>query len=102
MRAGTLVAQGSIDEVRRQAGPQEIRVQTPDVDSALALLTGRGLGPRRTGPDEITANAGTEPVEDINAALVRADIPVRGFQVLRADLEDLFVTLTGEGFDVAG
>jgi len=36
------------------------------------------------------------------AALVHADVPVRGFDVRAADLEEMFVELTGEGFDVSG
>ena len=39
---------------------------------------------------------------DLNAALVRAGVRVRGFAAERASLEDAFVALTGEGFDVAG
>ena len=39
---------------------------------------------------------------DLNAALVRAGVRVRAFGVDQASLEDVFVALTGEGFDVAG
>jgi ABC-2 type transport system ATP-binding protein len=39
---------------------------------------------------------------DLNAALVQAGIRVRAFGVTRVSLEDVFVSLTGEGFDVAG
>jgi ABC-2 type transport system ATP-binding protein len=39
--------------------------------------------------------------EDVTAALVAAGVPVRGLAVTRPSLEDLFVQLTGEGFDVA-
>jgi ABC-2 type transport system ATP-binding protein len=39
--------------------------------------------------------------EDIVARLVEAGIRVRGFSVERESLEDRFVALTGEGFDVA-
>ncbi|MDO9396656.1 MAG: ABC transporter ATP-binding protein, partial [Herbiconiux sp.] len=35
------------------------------------------------------------------AELVAASVRVRGFAVERPSLEDLFVELTGEGFDVA-
>ena len=40
--------------------------------------------------------------EAIVAALVAADVRVRGFQITSPSLEDRFVALTGEGFDVAG
>nr|WP_245862884.1 ATP-binding cassette domain-containing protein [Georgenia soli] len=41
------------------------------------------------------------PPEDIAAALVAAGVRLRGFAVEEASLEDRFVALTGEGFDVA-
>jgi ABC-2 type transport system ATP-binding protein len=34
--------------------------------------------------------------------LVNDDVPVIGFAVLKPNLEDVFVSLTGEGFDVSG
>jgi ABC-2 type transport system ATP-binding protein len=40
--------------------------------------------------------------EKIVAALVHDGVPVRGFAIAAADLEELFVSLTGEGFDVSG
>ena len=40
--------------------------------------------------------------EKMVAALVDAGVPVMGFAVQRPSLEDLFVSLTGEGFDVSG
>jgi ABC-2 type transport system ATP-binding protein len=36
------------------------------------------------------------------AALVHAGVPVRQFTIDEAGLEDVFVALTGEGFDVSG
>ena len=39
-------------------------------------------------------------VEDIAKALVDAGVRLRGLTVERPDLEDLFVSITGEGFDV--
>ena len=38
--------------------------------------------------------------EDVATALVHAGARVRGLTVERPDLEDLFVSITGEGFDV--
>jgi ABC-2 type transport system ATP-binding protein len=43
---------------------------------------------------------GAPPPERICAALVHADVPVRSFGVVQPSLEDVFVDLTGEGFDV--
>ena len=42
-----------------------------------------------------------EPTVELEAeALVAADVRVRGFAVEQGSLEDRFVELTGEGFDV--
>jgi ABC-2 type transport system ATP-binding protein len=40
--------------------------------------------------------------EQLCAELVHAGIGVRGYAVTSPSLEDLFVGLTGEGFDVSG
>ena len=54
-------------------------------------------------PDATATNAiGAAAPEDVAAALVRAGVGVRGFAVARPSLEDQFVGLTGDGFDVSG
>ena len=45
---------------------------------------------------------GTLAPEKVVAALVHDGVPVTGFAVERPSLEDLFVSLTGEGFNVSG
>ena len=50
----------------------------------------------------VTADPGGSSPEDVVAALVGAGVGVAGFEVSRPSLEDLFVALTGEGFDVGG
>lgn len=102
MRSGRLVAQGSLDELRA-TGARTLTVRTPDVGEASAVLVRMGLSPRRdAGPDTLVADlpADVEP-ESVTAALVRADVRVRGIAAGGGTLEDLFVALTGEGFDVA-
>jgi ABC-2 type transport system ATP-binding protein len=42
------------------------------------------------------------PVETVTAALVNDGVRVRGIAVTGASLEERFVELTGEGFDVDG
>ena len=49
-----------------------------------------------------TGVLGTADPEHVVAALVRAGVGVRGFVVERPKLEDVFVGLTGAGFDVSG
>jgi ABC-2 type transport system ATP-binding protein len=102
MSAGRLVTQGTLDELRAQ-GVQRVTVRTPDQDGALGVLSRLGLDPAVTATGVAAEVPGGGPLaEAINASLVEAGVRVRGFDVSGASLEDRFVDLTGEGFDVAG
>ncbi|GII63911.1 ABC transporter ATP-binding protein [Sphaerisporangium krabiense] len=101
MRAGRLVAQGTIAGLR--AGhPPRVRVETPHPGQAAAVLNRLGLAGVRTGDAEVTADLGDRAPEAVCAELVGDGVAVRGFAVVRPSLEELFVGLTGEGFDVDG
>jgi ABC-2 type transport system ATP-binding protein len=50
----------------------------------------------------VRALLGEAVPERVVDALVRGGVGVRGFAVVRASLEEQFVGLTGEGFDVSG
>ncbi|MGA1827688.1 MAG: ABC transporter ATP-binding protein, partial [Microbacterium sp.] len=51
--------------------------------------------------DVVTGDmSGDAPPEAIVAALVAGGVRVRGFEVVGESLEQRFVELTGEGFDV--
>ncbi|MDO5628547.1 MAG: ATP-binding cassette domain-containing protein [Mobilicoccus sp.] len=100
MREGRLVAQGTVEEIRA-AAPTQVRVLTPDAQAAATVLTDRGLGGVSVEESGVHADLGDQAPEDLVAALVRAGVPVRGFEVRAPRLEDLFVALTGEGFDVS-
>ncbi len=106
MSAGSLVAQGGLDELRQNRTPS-VRVRTPDVDQASRSLAELGLvpsvEPSRGGDEDYTLLAPLPlvmPPESIAAALVRDGVRLRGFTVEGERLEDLFMELTGEGFDV--
>jgi ABC-2 type transport system ATP-binding protein len=101
MRTGKLVFQGALDELRR-TGAARVRVQTPDPRSAADVFAKLGLADTQTAQDEISAVLGDVLPEHACAELVHAGVPVRGLAVVRPSLEDLFVGLTGEGFDVDG
>ena len=129
MSAGALVAQGTLDDLRRQ-GSARVRIRTPDGSAARRVLEGLGLRPDvLEGPsddhrttDPTTRAPGTSPTgdhqrdalvtadltlpdlppESVTKALVTAGVRVRGLVVEGASLEERFVALTGEGFDVAG
>jgi ABC-2 type transport system ATP-binding protein len=109
MSNGSLVAQGTLEDLRR-AGSPGVEVRTPDATAARRVLTSLGLevpdardGDADTARDTVVAGH-TDAVfapEEIVAALVSAGVRIRGFSVTSASLEERFVALTGEGFDVA-
>jgi ABC-2 type transport system ATP-binding protein len=112
MSAGKLVAQGTLDDLRAQ-GATRVEVVTPDpglareVLARLALDTTNAPAPADGAAAHdsalVTALAGTSAIvpEEVAQALVEAGVRLRGFAVVGATLEERFVALTGEGFDVA-
>ena len=110
MSAGRLVAQGTLAELG-QAGQARIRVLTPDPGAAAAVLARLGLDAGVPGqassagevlyaPLPPAAGNGAVAPEAVVAALVAAGVRVRGFSTVEVSLEERFVALTGEGFDV--
>jgi ABC-type multidrug transport system ATPase subunit len=99
MRQGRLVAQGTVGEVRSGARAT-VSVTTAMPQEAADVLTSLGLGTITISAGGVHGeDAGVAP-EEIVAALVAAGVGVQGFAVQSPSLEDLFVSLTGEGFDV--
>ncbi|MGW3650189.1 ABC transporter ATP-binding protein [Streptomyces sp. NPDC000878] len=103
MAQGRLITQGSVTELA--AGTRRrLVVTTPDTADAARVLKEQGVGDVVVTDDRVTCEVpdGDRELADLNAALVGAGVRVRGFGIERASLEDAFVALTGEGFDVAG
>jgi ABC-type multidrug transport system ATPase subunit len=103
MSAGNLLQQGRLNQVLGAAGRiVTVASQTPN-DAATAL---RLLGVTGTAVDQlagsVTGMLNDVAPEDIGPALVHAQVAFTGLSVTSPALEDFFVTLTGEGFDVAG
>jgi ABC-2 type transport system ATP-binding protein len=101
MSDGRLVAQGTVSELRG-AGLTTVSVTTSRPSDAASVLGRLGVTDVEVVGDEVRGHPGPVAPETIVAALVHADVPVRGFAVTTPSLEDLFVGLTGEGFDVSG
>ena len=110
MSGGNLVAQGTLADLRH-VGQTRVRVRTPDAAAAAAVLTGLGLAPVHSDvpeqdpwvaaplPREMSVDLTGQP-ESIVTALVAGGVRVRGFLIEESSLEERFVALTGEGFDV--
>ena len=102
MSRGRLLRQGPLDGLDA-AATATVTVDTTPVAAPAAVRVLHALGLAAVRPVDVGAQAelGVVPPEQVTAALVGAAIPVRGLAVTRPSLEDLFVELTGEGFDVA-
>ena len=124
MRTGRLVFSGPLSEMR--SGTARLLIRTPQPEEAAKVLASLGLAEiRQTGREvtadpeaaaavlkrlglpapqvtgaEVTAQLASHEPELICAELVAAGVGVRGFGVATPALEDLFVALTGEGFDI--
>jgi ABC-2 type transport system ATP-binding protein len=101
MSKGRLVTQGRLADLRR-GGQSRLRVEVDDPAAARQVLGHLGLS--TLDLDEISG-ALSGPLEgqlpeDCNRELVLAGVAVRALSVVRPSLEDLYVALTGEGFDV--
>ncbi|GAA3691245.1 ABC transporter ATP-binding protein [Microlunatus aurantiacus] len=108
MDAGRLVAQQPLAELHAgTAARVRVRTTAGGADPTLATLTALGLtaAERQAAPGDlatVTAALGGVELDRIVPALVAARVPVLGFEVVAASLEDVFVSLTGEGFEVSG
>jgi ABC-2 type transport system ATP-binding protein len=100
MSNGKLVFQGPLDELRSR-GEVRIRIRTTDPARAAGLLASSGLSAIAVTGDEVSASLGGHAPERINADLVHGGVPVAGLETIKPSLEDLFVELTGEGFNVS-
>jgi ABC-2 type transport system ATP-binding protein len=100
MNLGRLLVQESLVALQRTATAR-LRVDTDDVIEAAGVLRAAGMTPvvsnRAVFADELPHLA----PDEVCARLVTAGVRVFGFAVQRPTLEDMFVALTGEGFDVA-
>jgi ABC-2 type transport system ATP-binding protein len=101
MRTGRLVFQGTLEQMRAR-GAARVRVRTTEPVQAAEVLTKLGMTDIQSADGEVSAQVGDQVPEVVCRELVMAGVPVAGFDTPRPSLEDLFVELTGEGFDVDG
>ena len=94
IRDGSLVAEGTVDELR---GRPRLRIGARPVDDAvrvLSALPGVEAVDRSNGALAVTADPAHAPA--LNRALVGAGVDVAELTVQRASLEDVFLDLTAE------
>lgn len=98
---GRLVADGALEELRSQAETRLV-IDVDDVDAAITLVSGRGITDVSSEGSRITAVIvpGLD-VGMITKRLVTGGVQVSSITTETPSLEEYFVDLTGEGFDVA-
>lgn len=101
MSAGRLVWQGELDRLRAEQAPR-VRVTSSRPGEVAALLARRGLGCVEVIGADVVGLLGDAAPEELLTVLGNAGLGVCGFAVERPSLEEQFVGLTGEGFDVSG
>ncbi len=99
MNFGKLITQGSLAELRATT-VERLQVRTDDRTLAGEVLLRLGMKPTIIDGTLTAATHGMTP-ETICRALVEGGFGIKSFGVERPSLEDTFVSLTGEGFDVA-
>ncbi|WP_414496533.1 ATP-binding cassette domain-containing protein [Streptomyces sp. CRN 30] len=101
MAQGRLLTQGAVADLAAGARGRLV-VVTPDAGDAARVLKELGVGDIVMDEDRVTGEPPDRDLAVVTATLVTAGVRVRGLTVERASLEDAFVALTGEGFDVEG
>lgn len=100
MTAGNIVAQGSIVELRSK-GESRLIVRVDDVDQAIDLLKTKGFSRIKVSGDKLVSPASAETdAAALNEFLVKKKIKVSEIRIEHPSLEEYFVELTGEGFEV--
>ncbi len=103
MAQGRLLAQGTLADLRA-AGEARVRVGVDDPTRAADILGRLGLRDVAVLDGQVSARldaGGPVGAARCCRALVEGGVEVSSLATVRPSLEDLFVALTGEGFDVA-
>ena len=100
MSAGKIIAQGLIEDLRNEE-PTRLILKTEDIEAAVETLKANGIGKAKILGDQITCEVDHAlDVASLNAKLVRKKVSVKEIRLQRSSLEEKYVKLTGEGFEV--
>jgi ABC-2 type transport system ATP-binding protein len=101
MSQGKIVAQGSVEELS-QAEILNLHLVTGQPDLAIEGLKSLGIKAAADGAKVFaTVAAGQVEAERVVTVLVELGVGIKSFSLAAPTLEERFVGLTGEGFDVA-
>ncbi len=94
---GRLVESGSLDQVRGQAGRDNVVATIADRDRAIVTLAAAGIVSHpRADPNEIIVDIDVERAAEVTRALADGGQYLSGLHAERATLEAAFLNLTGD------
>ena len=100
MTAGKIVAQGSLAELRNESQTRLV-LKADRIDELVDLLKTQGLTKLSLKPDRVVVPVpGDFDVASLNQLLVKKKFMVSEIRLEQPSLEEYFVNLTGEGFEV--
>ena len=100
MTAGKIVAQGSLAELRNESQTRLV-LKADRIDELVDLLKTQGLTKLSLKPDRVVAPVPSDfDVASLNQLLVKKKFMVSEIRLEQPSLEEYFVNLTGEGFEV--
>lgn len=100
MSAGNILAQGSLAELRSH-GQTRLILEVDQIDLAIELLKQNGIGKIKISGGKLIAPVAQDlDVAKINEVLVKKKLRVTELRLEHPSLEEYFVDLTGEGFEV--
>ena len=100
MTAGKIVAQGSLAELRNESQTRLV-LKADRIDELVDLLKTHGLTKLSLKPDRVVAPVPSDfDVASLNQILVKKKFMVSEIRLEQPSLEEYFVNLTGEGFEV--
>ena len=100
MRAGEIVAQGSLEEIRAN-GQTRLILNVDNTKEAKEVLKAAGINKSKSAGNKIISSVASDfDVAKLNKQLVAKKIAVSEIRLEHPSLEEYFVDLTGEGFEV--
>jgi len=100
MTAGKIVAQGSLAELRNESQTRLV-LKADRIDELVDLLKAQGLTKISLKPDRVVVPVPSNfDVANLNQLLVKKKFMVSEIRLEQPSLEEYFVNLTGEGFEV--
>jgi len=100
MTAGKIVAQGSLAELRNESQTRLV-LKADRIDELVDLLKTQGLSKLSLKPDRVVVPVPSDfDVASLNHLLVKKKFMVSEIRLEQPSLEEYFVNLTGEGFEV--